>query len=253
MLEGAHGKRKRVLRSAVQKALLAGLIGNSALLGFGLVHALAADKSLVNKGELLARQNCSRCHAIGKDGDSPHPQAPAFRTLSSKYPIENLENPLPKGLSLATPTCPSLFSARTTLGHHTISAKRPAQAAQALSTVEHTINVTKASTHASPSQRKPSCQANWMAACSSSGRKRWHHLDRKSHLGVASAGGSKSNILVAGVAGLVAGAMSMAAGEYVSVSSQSDTEHADLAREARETREGPEVREGGTGPNLCRP
>ena len=53
-------------------------------------------------------------------------------------------------------------------------------------------------------------------------------------LGVASAGGSKSNVLVAGVAGLVAGAMSMAAGEYVSVSSQSDTEHADLAREARE-------------------
>ena len=53
-------------------------------------------------------------------------------------------------------------------------------------------------------------------------------------LGVASAGGSKSNVLLAGVAGLVAGAMSMAAGEYVSVSSQSDTEHADLAREARE-------------------
>jgi VIT1/CCC1 family predicted Fe2+/Mn2+ transporter len=53
-------------------------------------------------------------------------------------------------------------------------------------------------------------------------------------LGVASAGGSKSDVLLAGVAGLVAGAMSMAAGEYVSVSSQSDTEHADLAREARE-------------------
>ena len=58
-------------------------------------------------------------------------------------------------------------------------------------------------------------------------------------LGVASAGGSKSNVLVAGVAGLVAGAMSMAAGEYVSVSSQSDTEHADLAREARELVEDP--------------
>ena len=58
-------------------------------------------------------------------------------------------------------------------------------------------------------------------------------------LGVASAGGSKSNVLVAGVAGLVAGAMSMAAGEYVSVSSQSDTEHADLAREARELLDDP--------------
>jgi VIT1/CCC1 family predicted Fe2+/Mn2+ transporter len=53
-------------------------------------------------------------------------------------------------------------------------------------------------------------------------------------VGVAAAEGSRSNILVAGVAGLVAGAMSMAAGEYVSVSSQADTENADLARERLE-------------------
>jgi len=59
-------------------------------------------------------------------------------------------------------------------------------------------------------------------------------------LGVAAAAASKSDILLAGVAGLVAGAMSMAAGEYVSVSSQSDTEMADLAREKRELSEDPE-------------
>src|SRR6266853_6489309 len=53
-------------------------------------------------------------------------------------------------------------------------------------------------------------------------------------LGVAAAHGSRSSILVAGVAGLVAGAMSMAAGEYVSVHSQADTEKADLARERKE-------------------
>ncbi|MDE2427197.1 MAG: VIT family protein [Burkholderiales bacterium] len=53
-------------------------------------------------------------------------------------------------------------------------------------------------------------------------------------LGVAAAGASAHSILVAGVAGLVAGAMSMAAGEYVSVSSQADTESADLERERRE-------------------
>lgn len=47
-------------------------------------------------------------------------------------------------------------------------------------------------------------------------------------LGVAAAGTAPSDIMLAGIAGLVAGAMSMAAGEYVSVSSQSDTEHADL-------------------------
>ena len=53
-------------------------------------------------------------------------------------------------------------------------------------------------------------------------------------VGVAAAQPSRSNVLVAGVAGLVAGAMSMAAGEYVSVSSQSDTENADIALETRE-------------------
>lgn len=53
-------------------------------------------------------------------------------------------------------------------------------------------------------------------------------------LGVASAHGTPRSILVAGVAGLVAGAMSMAAGEYVSVSSQADSEGADLARERQE-------------------
>ena len=58
-------------------------------------------------------------------------------------------------------------------------------------------------------------------------------------LGVASAAASKSDVLLSGVAGLVAGAMSMAAGEYVSVSSQSDTERADLEREKRELLEDP--------------
>lgn len=59
-------------------------------------------------------------------------------------------------------------------------------------------------------------------------------------LGVAAAGADSRVILVAGVAGLVAGAMSMAAGEYVSVSSQADTERADLARESEELATRPE-------------
>lgn len=58
-------------------------------------------------------------------------------------------------------------------------------------------------------------------------------------VGVAVAAATKSEVLLAGTAGLVAGAMSMAAGEYVSVSSQADTEHADLAREREELRTDP--------------
>lgn len=59
-------------------------------------------------------------------------------------------------------------------------------------------------------------------------------------VGVAAAAATRGEVLVAGVAGLVAGAMSMAAGEYVSVSSQADTEAADLARESTELAEAPD-------------
>jgi VIT1/CCC1 family predicted Fe2+/Mn2+ transporter len=58
-------------------------------------------------------------------------------------------------------------------------------------------------------------------------------------VGVAAAAAKPSDVLLTGIAGLVAGAMSMAAGEYVSVSSQSDTERADLARETQELSDSP--------------
>jgi VIT1/CCC1 family predicted Fe2+/Mn2+ transporter len=62
-------------------------------------------------------------------------------------------------------------------------------------------------------------------------------------VGVAAAGATRHDVLLAGVAGLVAGALSMAAGEYVSVSSQADTERADLALERRELASEPEAEE----------
>jgi VIT1/CCC1 family predicted Fe2+/Mn2+ transporter len=60
-------------------------------------------------------------------------------------------------------------------------------------------------------------------------------------VGVAAADSARGSTLLAGLAGLVAGAMSMAAGEYISVSSQADTEKADLARERRELAESPDA------------
>lgn len=59
-------------------------------------------------------------------------------------------------------------------------------------------------------------------------------------VGVTAGGASQSNIILTGIAGLVAGALSMAAGEYISVQSQADTENADLTRERRELSEEPE-------------
>ena len=60
-------------------------------------------------------------------------------------------------------------------------------------------------------------------------------------VGVAAASAARGDVMIAGIAGLVAGAMSMAAGEYVSVSSQADTEKADLKRERKELEDDPEA------------
>lgn len=68
--------------------------------------AWPADKTQADKGEVLVKENCSRCHAIGKEGDSPHPPAPPFRTLSKKYPIEDLAESLAEGIVSGHPDMP---------------------------------------------------------------------------------------------------------------------------------------------------
>jgi cytochrome c len=76
------------------------------LVGFGAVAAEAVEKDQTAKGEALVKENCSRCHAIGKEGASPHPDAPPFRTLSSKYPIEDLAESLAEGIVSGHPDMP---------------------------------------------------------------------------------------------------------------------------------------------------
>jgi cytochrome c len=69
-------------------------------LAFVLVLAAASVKAetLVEKGRAIAEANCSRCHAIGKSGESPNPKSPPFRTLASKYPLADLEEALAEGI-----------------------------------------------------------------------------------------------------------------------------------------------------------
>ena len=62
--------------------------------------------SSLKRGEALLAKNCARCHAIGTVGRSPHPAAPAFRTISRKYPIDGLEEALGEGLSVGHPDMP---------------------------------------------------------------------------------------------------------------------------------------------------
>jgi mono/diheme cytochrome c family protein len=85
---------------------LAAAAGATLLLGFAATPSAAVQKDLTDKGEALVRENCSRCHAIGKEGDSPHPPAPPFRTLSSKYPVEDLAESLAEGIVSGHPDMP---------------------------------------------------------------------------------------------------------------------------------------------------
>jgi cytochrome c len=82
------------------------LFGAGLLLGVLPSAATAVEKDMTDKGEVLVRENCSRCHAIGKEGDSPHKDAPPFRTLSSKYPIEDLAESLAEGIVAGHPDMP---------------------------------------------------------------------------------------------------------------------------------------------------
>ena len=64
------------------------------------------DPAILQRGQELLAANCARCHAIGRTGDGSHPAAPAFRTLSQRYPIEGLAEALAEGLSVGHPDMP---------------------------------------------------------------------------------------------------------------------------------------------------
>jgi mono/diheme cytochrome c family protein len=65
-----------------------------------------ADALSVQRGKDFARANCARCHSIDRSSRSPHRNAPAFRTLHTRYPVETLEDALAEGLSTGHPRMP---------------------------------------------------------------------------------------------------------------------------------------------------
>jgi mono/diheme cytochrome c family protein len=67
---------------------------------------LPATATDVKRGEELLARDCSRCHAVGPTGASPRPDAPAFRTLATRYPIESLEEALGEGIMSGHPDMP---------------------------------------------------------------------------------------------------------------------------------------------------
>ena len=76
------------------------------LLAASLASPAYPQGSLSARGQQLLTANCSGCHAIGRADKGAHPDAPPFRTLARKYPLEYLEESLAEGLSSGHPDMP---------------------------------------------------------------------------------------------------------------------------------------------------
>jgi cytochrome c len=75
-------------------------------LSFSVTAASSQDSTVLRRGEALLTRDCAGCHAIARTGESRHPQAPLFRTLERRYPIESLEEALGEGIISGHPDMP---------------------------------------------------------------------------------------------------------------------------------------------------
>ncbi len=75
-------------------------------MAFCVLAADAQDAAILKRGEILLARDCSRCHATARTDASRHPQAPLFRTLAKRYPIESLEEALAEGIISGHPDMP---------------------------------------------------------------------------------------------------------------------------------------------------
>jgi cytochrome c len=71
-----------------------------------LAGAAPSGAQDIKQGETLLTRDCGRCHAVGKAGNSPRPDAPQFRTLGQRYPIDSLEEALGEGIMSGHPDMP---------------------------------------------------------------------------------------------------------------------------------------------------
>lgn len=108
MLNGNH-KSEAIMLPRVPLSLIALLIAAC------LLPDLAAAQSqrvLIRRGEALVRQHCALCHGVGREDASRYPNAPLFRELSKRYPVDVLEEALAEGFTSGHPAMPEYtFSA----------------------------------------------------------------------------------------------------------------------------------------------
>ncbi|WP_112663459.1 c-type cytochrome [Microvirga flavescens] len=78
----------------------------SCLLLLPLAQPATAQEGRIQRGQVFVQTNCALCHAIGRYGDSPLKEAPPFRTLHTRYPIDNLAEALAEGIVTGHPSMP---------------------------------------------------------------------------------------------------------------------------------------------------
>lgn len=76
------------------------------LIASGNVMAEPTSEAKAQQGLAILQKNCARCHALGLTGTSPHPQAPPFRDVVKRYPVEDLEESLAEGIVSGHPDMP---------------------------------------------------------------------------------------------------------------------------------------------------
>ena len=96
----------RLLSGLAAAVSLAACAGSNAPSGDATSVAPSQDP-LVVRGEVIASELCSSCHAIGLTGESLHPDAKPFRLFSRNYPIETLAEPLAEGIVVGHPDMPA--------------------------------------------------------------------------------------------------------------------------------------------------
>jgi len=82
------------------------------LMTLGLAAPAAAqdDAESIAHGKALVEANCARCHAVGSGDSSSHPEAPPFRTLSERYPLDALEEAFVEGITTGHPDMPEFIA-----------------------------------------------------------------------------------------------------------------------------------------------
>lgn len=90
----------------MRRAFVLGLAAALACSAAAAAQPRGAEPRGVEAGAEIARRNCAMCHAVGPQGDSPHAEAPPFRELGRRYPLEDLQEALAEGILTGHPAMP---------------------------------------------------------------------------------------------------------------------------------------------------